>query len=384
MTRRARVGVVGCGMIAQLMHLPYLTELRDRFTTVAVCDRVEDLARRVAARFGVPHTYGSCERMLDAHPDMDAVLVLDRDHFEVALTALERGKHTFTEKPLCYTEAEARRLVAVSRRTGAKLMVGYMKRHDSGVRRGLEEIGRIEKPLMARVHIVVGPDHGNWIVPQVATFDRPAEPVTTPEADGRRPKVLRELGPLGDTVFTAYMNMFGVWSHDINLYRAAFPGSPDSIKAHVSPDGSVFGALLQYEDGFRTVVQCGATSVRRFEEELTVWGTDRIVAVNVSNPFLRHTPSTVRVTHDDTAAAVRDASDGTAAAGRACSSAAETLGSVVEQTVSGSYDEPFRAQLRHFHDCVTTAARPVTSGADALADIHLMTDMIRAATPGAP
>ncbi|WP_030559920.1 Gfo/Idh/MocA family protein [Streptomyces aureocirculatus] len=383
MKRRARVGVVGCGMIAQLMHLPYLTELRDRFTTVAVCDRAGDLARRVAARFGVPHTYGSCEQMLDAHPDIDAVLVLNRDHFEVAYTALERGKHTFTEKPLCYTEAEARRLVDLSRRTGAKLMVGYMKRHDSGVQRGLEEIRRIDKPLMARVHLVVGPDHGNWIVPQVMSLDRPAGPVDTSDADGRRPKVLRELGPVGDTLFTAYMNMFGVWSHDINMYRAAFPGSPDSIKAHVSPDGSVFCALLQYEDGFQTVFQCGATTVRRFEEELTVWGTDRVVALEISNPFLRHTPSRVRVTRDDTAA-VRVTRDDTAAAVRARSAAVETLGTVVEQTVTGSYDEPFRAQLRHFHDCVTTAARPVTSGADALADIQLMTDMIRAATPGAP
>ena len=38
MPERTRVGVVGCGLIAQVMHLPYLAELADRFELAALCD----------------------------------------------------------------------------------------------------------------------------------------------------------------------------------------------------------------------------------------------------------------------------------------------------------------------------------------------------------
>lgn len=371
MTRRAEVGVVGCGMIAQLMHLPYLAELRDRFTTVAVCDRQDALARRVAARFGVPDVYGTCEEMLAAHPGLDAVLVLDKDHFQVARTALEHGKHTFTEKPLCYTLAEAQQLTELSRSTGAKLMVGYMKRYDSGVRRGLEEIARIGRPLMARAHLVVGPDHGNWIVPQLTVLEQPAQPVDTSDADGRLPKALLELGAAHEALLPAYMEMFGVWSHDINLLRAAFPGPPVSIKAHASPDGGIFSALLQYEGGLQAVFQGGSTSVRRFEEGITVWGADRTVAMEISNPFLRHAPSTVRITRNDTQ---EPGPPGPAV----------PPGTVDEQVITGDHDEAFRAQLCHFHECVTTDTQPVTGAEETLADIRLMVDMIKAAAAGAP
>ena len=37
MARRLRVGVIGCGLIAQVMHLPYLRELSDRFEIAAAC-----------------------------------------------------------------------------------------------------------------------------------------------------------------------------------------------------------------------------------------------------------------------------------------------------------------------------------------------------------
>ena len=48
MTERLRVGVVGCGVIAQVMHLPHLAELRDRYEIAALCDISEPTARACA------------------------------------------------------------------------------------------------------------------------------------------------------------------------------------------------------------------------------------------------------------------------------------------------------------------------------------------------
>ncbi|ORT58456.1 hypothetical protein BKD26_17775 [Streptomyces sp. CB03238] len=359
---RVRVGVLGCGMIAQLMHLPYLAELRDRFEIVAVCDRSADLAGLVAERFQVREICTSLEEMLAKAPDIDAVVVLNLDHAGPVLAALERGKHVFTEKPLGYTVKEIEEMAAASARTGAKLMVGYMKRYDSGVRRGLEEIARIAHPVMARIHIVVGPQYGNWIIPELARIARSSSPVQE-ETDARRLRVLEEFGAAPENIMDAYMDMFGVWSHDINVYRAAFPTAPTSIKAHSSPDGTVMTASLQYADGFQCTFQGASTSLHRFEESLTVWGADRTVTLDISNPFLRHTPSTVTVRRDEAA------SDG-----------GHSRGAAVEEIITGSYEEAFRAQLRHFHACVASPGlQPLTGVEEALQDTRLMIDILRAA-----
>lgn len=359
---RVRVGVLGCGMIAQLMHLPYLTELSDHFEVVALCDSSRALAERVAGRFRVSRVHESVDRMLDEE-DLDAVVVLNRDHFEPARAALTRGLHVLTEKPLCYTVREAEQLATLAERTGRTLMVGYMKRYDDGVQRALEEIRAIRSPRLARVHIVVGPDYGNWIIPELQVIDRDPGGADTRDSDGRRPKVLAELGDVPEPVFAAYMDMLGVWSHDINLLRAAFPEHPESIKADVSDDGATLTALLRYADGLQCVFEGSSNSIHRFEESLTVWGADRVVDVEVPNPFLRNVSASVRISLDGPG-------DGRPPA--------------TERLINGSHEEAFKRQLRHFHRCVTDpTASPLTSGAEAVEDTRLMGAIIRAAAAGA-
>ncbi|MFG2939702.1 Gfo/Idh/MocA family protein [Streptomyces sp. NPDC048282] len=357
---RVRLGVVGCGMIAQLVHLPYLTALRDRFEVVALCDQSFDLAQAVAERFHVPKAYVSMEDMLAKSPELDAIVVLTLDHVGPVLAALERGKHVFTEKPLGYTLAEAEKVAVTAVRTGRKVMVGYMKRYDSGVRRGLQEIAQIFRPVMARIHLVVGPEYGNWIIPEVGTITRSQDPGHAVR-DVRRSRVAQEFGTAPPEVLEAYMDMFGVWSHDVNVYRAAFPAAPTSVKAHCSPDGKTLTASLQYADGFQCVFQGSSTSVHRFEESLTVWGSDRTVMVDISNPFLPNTPSTVRIWRDEVVGGT----------GR---------GAASEEILRGSHEEAFKAQLVHFYQCVTSPeSQPLTDAQEALMDTRLMIDIVRAA-----
>jgi hypothetical protein len=215
---------------------------------------------------------------------------------------------------------------------------------------------------MARIHLVVGPDYGNWIIPELGEVMRSSDPGRA-QRDGRRGRVVEEFGSAAPEIIEVYMDMFGVWSHDINLYRAAFPATPTSIKAHCSPDGKTLTATLQYDDGFQCVFAGASTSTRRFEESLTVWGADRTVTLDVSNPFLPNAPSTVRVWRDEEAA------------GPGSSRAAAR-----EEVTTGSYEEAFRTQLAHFHECVTSPqAQPLTNAQDSLLDTRLMIDIVRAA-----
>src|SRR5206468_3171742 len=71
---RVRIGVIGAGLIAQVMHLHYLSELSDRFEVSAICDIAPENAAASAARYGVQTTCTDW-RVLLREP-IDAVLVL--------------------------------------------------------------------------------------------------------------------------------------------------------------------------------------------------------------------------------------------------------------------------------------------------------------------
>ena len=64
MTKRLRVGVVGTGLIAQVMHLHYLAELADSYEVAAVCDIVAENARACAERYRVPAVFTDWREML--------------------------------------------------------------------------------------------------------------------------------------------------------------------------------------------------------------------------------------------------------------------------------------------------------------------------------
>ncbi len=67
MTGRVRVGLIGTGVIAQVMHLHYLAELADRFEVAAVCDLDGEGAAACAQRYGVPAVFTDWRDLL-GHP----------------------------------------------------------------------------------------------------------------------------------------------------------------------------------------------------------------------------------------------------------------------------------------------------------------------------
>src|SRR6478752_219936 len=89
---RLKVGVIGCGLIAQVMHLHYLRELAEQFEIAALCD-VSDTVREACARdYGVRRTCADSRDLIAM--DIDAVLVLTSgSHAPIAIAAADAGKH---------------------------------------------------------------------------------------------------------------------------------------------------------------------------------------------------------------------------------------------------------------------------------------------------
>ena len=145
-----RVGVVGCGQIAQIMHLPFLMEL-PQFRVTAICDPSAMVVETVGERFGVPARFTHFTDVVN-RDDVDAVAVLSMEHAEVAVAAAEAGKHLFIEKPLGFSLAEADRIIDAVVQAGVTAMVGYMKRYDPGYELGAARMQAMDDVRLIRVH----------------------------------------------------------------------------------------------------------------------------------------------------------------------------------------------------------------------------------------
>jgi predicted dehydrogenase len=131
--RLLRVGVLGCGPIAQFAHFDACRKARNA-ELYAICDLADDLRARMAAIHEPRVAYASYEEML-ADPKVEAVIIATADQFHVpaGLRALEAGKHVLVEKPLGVGVEECVALRDRVRASGLVLQVGNNRRFDPGV-----------------------------------------------------------------------------------------------------------------------------------------------------------------------------------------------------------------------------------------------------------
>ncbi|MBN1344198.1 MAG: Gfo/Idh/MocA family oxidoreductase [Phycisphaerae bacterium] len=108
---KARLGVIGCGVIGQY-HLK-MAHRADHVELVAVADGVEERARKAGEEFDVPSVYTDAEALLnDDRVDGVVLAFPTTGRTELALRALAMGKHVLTEKPVAMNAQEVQRMIA--------------------------------------------------------------------------------------------------------------------------------------------------------------------------------------------------------------------------------------------------------------------------------
>ena len=128
-----RIGIIGCGGIANGKHMPSLKKLPDG-EMVAFCDIIEERAIKAAKDFGTPDAkyYTDYKELLkDESIDIVHVCTPNREHSFITIDALEAGKHVMCEKPMAKTSKEAKEMLDAAKRTGKKLTIGYQNRQTS-------------------------------------------------------------------------------------------------------------------------------------------------------------------------------------------------------------------------------------------------------------
>lgn len=122
-----KIGVLGCGKIAQVRHIPEYAANADCVLAAfynPTRSRAEDMTKKYGGK-----VYDSAEELL-ADPEIDAVSVCAANyaHAELAIKALKAGKHVLCEKPMATTYADCEAMIAAAAESGKRLLIGQNQR----------------------------------------------------------------------------------------------------------------------------------------------------------------------------------------------------------------------------------------------------------------
>jgi predicted dehydrogenase len=165
MTRnKLRIGVLGAGAWARFAHIPGWQ--RDpRCEVVTVCDVVRERAEETAGQFGIREATSDWEATV-ARSDLDIIDVAtpSHTHHELAVAALESGKHVLCEKPVAYDFRDTLRAAALAKRKGLLTKLGFTFRYSPGVQyaKSLIDEGFVGTPFIFNGY----EQNSQWLDPQ--------------------------------------------------------------------------------------------------------------------------------------------------------------------------------------------------------------------------
>ncbi len=343
-----KVGYVGCGFMAQKVHIPNFIGLED-CELVALAEVRQQLGKRVQERFGIPRLYGD-HLGLAADPDIEAVGVSAAFSLqgEIARDLLRAGKHVFMEKPMAVSVEAAGEIVAAERESEGRLMVGYMKRYDAGnelVKETVDQFrrtGELGELTFARNHGFCG----DWVAGLEMPVDHSDEPM--PEAPARLPAWLPDewAGP--------YQGYLQQWTHNINLLRWLLDaGDSVTVKAVDLDQDGMTGIVVFDMGGTRAVVESGSVSHYRWDEHTQIYFQHGWVHTWAPPLLLKEQPAEVEIYR--------------------AGDAQEFTREIPEPRWSWS----FRRELEHFVRCIRAGDPFRTSAQDTFTDVRLYEDIYR-------
>ncbi|HEV7276609.1 MAG TPA: Gfo/Idh/MocA family oxidoreductase [Devosiaceae bacterium] len=353
---RLRIGVIGCGEVTQIIHLPALQHLAELFEVTALCDISARVMEGLAPRLGEPKCYLEYTRLVQ-DPEVDAVLIANPHvfHAEAAIAAMEAGKHVFIEKPMCITLAEADALAEAEQRTGRTVQIGYMRRYAGAFLEAVELVRRKRKKVkFARVHDFIGANA--LIVADTSAVIRDRDVAVAAKAPMQqlvRQRIGEAIGVKMGPLAKSYALLLGLNSHDISAMRDLFGRPRRVLHAAGREGGRCISATFDYGD-FVCDFATGVDKIPRYDTFLEVYCDDMVIRVDYDTPYVRNLPARLTVT------------------------SAHGKGGVAH---TGSYPsrlDTFVVEWQAFHTSVTSGTSPRTSIADAREDLEIFAEVMDA------
>jgi predicted dehydrogenase len=357
---RLRVGVIGCGGVAQIMWLPNLRQLDEQFELKAICDLSPGVTESLGSYYHVSRRFQDFRELVAE--DLDVVIVLTPgSHAAPAIAAMERGKHVIVEKPMCFTLREADAMIAASKRYGRQLMVAYMKRYDPGYLYGREQVHAMRGLRYVQINVLHPSEPQYFAHHRIKRFSDVPQPVIEAMQAEADQLAVEAIGPVPARLRFLYLDVFlGSMIHDVNALRGIL-GCPDrSLFTTLWPDNVTYPTIttvLEYRDGPRAVFTWSYLSeLRDYFEELAFLGEESRVRIQFPSPFLRHFPTPVEVQGMENGVEYR-------------------------KRVNVNFAEAFKEELLHFHDCIHKGREPLTNAVEGKDDIAFLQKIVAAASP---
>ena len=154
---KLKVGIVGCGGIANGKHLPAIKK-NGNFEIVAFCDIIKERAEEAKKKYGTEDARVYTDYNELVKEDLAAVYVLtpNKSHADISIAAMKAGKHVMCEKPMAKSYEDAKRMVETAKETGKILNIGYQNRYrtDSIYLKRACENGDLGEIYYAKAHAV--------------------------------------------------------------------------------------------------------------------------------------------------------------------------------------------------------------------------------------
>ena len=165
--KRLKVGVIGCGPVAQKGHLPGL--MRSKSAKIeAIADIDEKALQKTAKKFSVPKTFTNYQEMLDTDLDLAHVCVPNHLHGKVTIDVLRKGINVLVEKPLAPTIREAEQMIEIADQEHVKLCEAKQWRYIPAIQKAhsLLTEGKLGRLIRATAQwhsdIPLAWSHANW------------------------------------------------------------------------------------------------------------------------------------------------------------------------------------------------------------------------------
>ncbi|KGO44641.1 Oxidoreductase, N-terminal [Penicillium expansum] len=367
--RILRVGIIGCGEITQVAHIPTLGFLSDYFQVTYLCDVSDNALTHCSKKVigSTPKTTRKAEDLC-ASADVDIVMIANSDAFHVphAVLGLKHDKVVFIEKPMALSLQDADQLIELEKQSSGKIMVGYMRRYASGFIDAVKEIGSLDQVCYARVRDIVGPNSD--FVGQSGTFpkvfsDYREEDVK--ELASRTDEFLEqalttELGiPVTADTAAQWRNLGSLGSHDLSAMREAL-GMPTAVlgASLCSARGPPFwSALFQYPS-FAVSYESGIDYVPRFDASIEVFGSNKTVKICFDSPYVKGLPTTMHIREK-----LED-------------------GSFRESVVRKTYEDAYTLEMKELYAFVVEGKPAKTTSTDAKKDLEIFGMIMKAGLEG--
>lgn len=156
---KVKIGIIGCGGIANNKHMPSIKANSELGEMVAFCDIIVERAEKACKEYGAPgaKVYADYKELL-ADPEVEVVHVCTPNvaHCPITCDAFAAGKHVMCEKPMAATVADAQKMIDAWKASGKMFTVGYQNRFraDTQTLHASCEDGELGDIYFAKAHAI--------------------------------------------------------------------------------------------------------------------------------------------------------------------------------------------------------------------------------------